>query len=61
LFLYISRYVSTAQNEIPLDLNAVNLSLQKLEKEITHHTVLHNQFLKELGLPGLSIDSQNED
>ncbi len=49
--LNISRYVSTAKPEEPVDLQAVNDQLINLEKDIITSTVKHNQFLKELGLP----------
>lgn len=48
--LNISRYVSTAKTEEPIDLQKVNLELIDLEAKITQLTQTHNQFLKELGL-----------
>ena len=48
--LNISRYVSTAQEEIPIDLNAVNESLTSINDLIEKKTEEHNKFLKELGL-----------
>jgi len=49
--LNISRYVSTAQVEEKIDLQKVNLELIDLEAKIIRATQVHNQFLKELGLP----------
>jgi type I restriction enzyme M protein len=49
--LNISRYVSTAEIEEEVDLNAVNTELVSLEQKIEAATKRHNEFLKELGLP----------
>ncbi|GIV37625.1 MAG: hypothetical protein KatS3mg032_2004 [Cyclobacteriaceae bacterium] len=49
--LNISRYVSTSQEEEPIDLKEINKKLVEIEKEITKARETHNQFLKELGLP----------
>ena len=49
--LNISRYVSTAKPEEPIDLLAVNKQLKDIESKITNARKTHNQFLKELGLP----------
>ena len=49
--LNISRYVSTAQPEEEIDLQAVHLELMGLEKKIVEATERHNAFLQELGLP----------
>jgi len=49
--LNISRYVSTAQTEAQIDLQAVNAKLCTLEASISESTHTHNQFLMELGLP----------
>ncbi|GIV29501.1 MAG: type I restriction-modification system subunit M [Bacteroidia bacterium] len=49
--LNISRYVSTAVEEEPIDLKEVNKKLIELDKEIAKVRKTHNQFLKELGLP----------
>ncbi len=49
--LNISRYVSTAAEEEPIDLKEVNKKLVELEKEIAKARETHNTFLKELGLP----------
>ncbi|MDD2800079.1 MAG: type I restriction-modification system subunit M [Methylococcales bacterium] len=51
--LNISRYVSTATAEDPINLQAVNANLVKLEESIVTSTDRHNQFLIELGLPPL--------
>ena len=48
--LNISRYVSTAEPEPIIDLNAVNDSLQSIDERIAKKTKEHNAFLKELGL-----------
>jgi type I restriction enzyme M protein len=49
--LNISRYVSTAQAEEEIDLQAVNKELVDLEGKIAEARARHNGFLKELGLP----------
>jgi len=49
--LNISRYVSTATAEEPIDLKAVNAELKEIEKRATNAAKAHNAFLKELGLP----------
>lgn len=49
--LNISRYVSTSQEEEPIDLLEVNKKLVEIEKDINKARETHNQFLKELGLP----------
>lgn len=51
--LNISRYVSTAEPEKEIDLNAVHNELQGLENDIETALNKHNEFLKELGLPEL--------
>ena len=48
--LNISRYVSTAEDEIQIDLKEVHAELKKVEKAIISSTNRHNEFLKELGL-----------
>ncbi|MDE0472181.1 MAG: type I restriction-modification system subunit M [Ekhidna sp.] len=48
--LNISRYVSTAEDEVPVDLNEVNKSLTSINERIEKKTKEHNEFLKELGL-----------
>ncbi len=49
--LNISRYVSTAMEEEPIDLQKVNEKLVEIEKDIAKARKTHNNFLKELGLP----------
>ncbi len=51
--LNISRYVSTAKPETPVDLYATNAVLVEIDKQIKQSTAKHNAFLKELGLPPL--------
>lgn len=53
--LNISRYVSTAQPEKPIDLKVVHGDLVLLEEKIKSATLRHNEFLKELGLPVLPL------
>ena len=48
--LNISRYVSTAEDEVPIDLTEVNKSLISINQRIEEKTREHNEFLKELGL-----------
>ncbi len=52
--LNISRYVSTAKPEEPIDLKLVHTKLSELEKKAVKAAETHNQFLKELGLPPIS-------
>ncbi len=49
--LNISRYVSTAQTEEEIDLQAVHAELTTLNAKIAEATQRHNAFLQELGLP----------
>jgi len=58
--LNISRYVSTAQAEKKIDLKKVNLELINLEAKIIRATQVHNQFLKELGLPLIPNEETKE-
>lgn len=51
--LNISRYVSTAEPELQIDLSATHKELVEIEKEIRESTAKHNEFLKELGLSSL--------
>ena len=51
--LNITRYVSLAQEEKPIDLQEVHNKLVEIEKEIMKARDKHNEFLKELGLPTL--------
>src|SRR5690242_11225261 len=48
--LNISRYISTAEQEIEIDLSATHDELIEIEKQIRESTAKHNAFLKELGL-----------
>tara|TARA_R110002033_G_scaffold114942_1_gene159690 strand:- start:2191 stop:3816 length:1626 start_codon:yes stop_codon:yes gene_type:complete len=48
--LNISRYVSTSEDEIQIDLKAVNKDLDEINKSIKIATDKHNSFLKQLGL-----------
>ncbi|SEJ16662.1 type I restriction enzyme M protein [Cyclobacterium xiamenense] len=48
--LNISRYVSTAEDEVQIDLNEVNERLTSINERIEKKTQEHNEFLKELGL-----------
>jgi type I restriction enzyme M protein len=49
--LNISRYVSTSEDEIQIDLKKVNSKLTEINRSIKTNTDKHNEFLKELGLP----------
>ena len=49
--LNISRYVSTSEEEIKIDLKEVNKKLTSINENIKSNTDKHNEFLKELGLP----------
>lgn len=51
--LNISRYVSTAEQEQEIDLEAKHSELVGIEKTIRDARTKHNEFLKELGLPPL--------
>jgi len=48
--LNISRYVSTAMEEIKIDLKEVNEQLAEIEKKATKSLKVHNKYLKDLGL-----------
>lgn len=48
--LNISRYVSTSEDEIQIDLEDVNSKLTEINKSIKVNTEKHNEYLKELGL-----------
>ena len=56
--LNISRYVSTAKPEEPVDLQAVNDELNKVEEKIGNAIQRHNAFLAELGLPLLPFSKK---
>jgi len=49
--LNISRYVSTSEDEVHIDLKEVNKALTSINEKIKSSTDQHNKFLKELGLP----------
>ncbi|RYD85742.1 MAG: type I restriction-modification system subunit M [Verrucomicrobiaceae bacterium] len=49
--LNISRYISTAEQEVEIDLTVTHSALDDFEKQIRDSTAKHNRFLKELGLP----------
>ena len=51
--LNISRYVSTAEQEVAIDLSVTHKELVEIEKQIQASTAKHNAFLKELGLSPL--------
>jgi type I restriction enzyme M protein len=53
--LNISRYVSTAQDELAIDLAATHAELVRIENDIRTAAAKHNAFLKELGLPLLPV------
>jgi type I restriction enzyme M protein len=48
--LNISRYISTAEQGIAIDLTATHIELVEIDKLIRESTAKHNEFLKELGL-----------
>ncbi|BBB32754.1 type I restriction enzyme M protein [Thermotomaculum hydrothermale] len=48
--LNISRYVSTAKPEEPVDIYKVNEELKEIEKKLKHAKEKHNKFLEELRL-----------
>ena len=52
--LNITRYVSTAQEEEPIDLQKVNDELKDIARKSKEALTLHNEFLKELGLPPIA-------
>ncbi len=56
--LNISRYVSTAEAEVEIDLAATNADLVEIEKEIRDAVLKHNGFLKELGLNPLPSSAE---
>ena len=51
--LNISRYVSTAEPEVEVDLSATHQELVEIERQIQKSTAKHNAFLQELGLAPL--------
>ncbi len=48
--LNISRYVSTSEDEVQIDMEAVNNKLTSINESIKENTEKHNEYLKELGL-----------
>lgn len=58
--LNITRYVSTAKPEVPVELPKVHRHLTDIETAITEARQKHNTFLKELGLPTLPGDIKSE-
>ena len=48
--LNISRYVSTSEDEVQIDLKDVNIKLTSINDSIKVHIEKHNEYLKELGL-----------
>ena len=48
--LNISRYVSTSEDEVQIDMDAVNNKLTSINESIKENTEKHNEYLKELGL-----------
>lgn len=57
--LNISRYVSTAKEDVKIDLLQVNKKLIELEGRIADATERHNKFLAELGLPLITKAKEN--
>jgi type I restriction enzyme M protein len=51
--LNISRYVSTSEDEIQIDLNDINSKLTSINERIKEKTKEHNEFLSELGLKSI--------
>ncbi len=52
--LNITRYVSTTQEEEPIDLQKVNDELKEIARRSKEALDRHNEFLKELGLPPIA-------
>jgi type I restriction enzyme M protein len=48
--LNISRYVSTAKDEVSISLEEASIKLTAINESIKKNTDKHNEFLKELGL-----------
>jgi type I restriction enzyme M protein len=53
--LNISRYVSTTEAEVEINISEVQGALVEIEKRIKATTAQHNEFLKQLGLPPLPL------
>ena len=49
--LNISRYVSVAQDQVEVDLNATHTELDSAARDIVAAAAKHNRYLKQLGLP----------
>lgn len=56
--LNISRYVSTAKEEVAIDLSATHKEMVAIEKTLRESTARHNTFLTQLGLPPLPGPSE---
>ena len=56
--LNISRYISTAEQEVEIDLSATHKDLVNIESRIRKATDDHNKFLEELGLSPLPVSRQ---
>ena len=48
--LNISRYVSTSEDEVQIDMEDVSNKLTSINESIKENTEKHNEYLKELGL-----------
>lgn len=59
--LNISRYISTAEQEIEVDLSATHDALIQVERQIRELTAKHNSFLNELGLSLLPAPDKDAD
>ena len=57
--LNISRYVSTAEPEVAVDLSVTHKELVDIEKQIQEATTKHNAFLEELGLSPLPAPTRS--
>lgn len=59
--LNISWYISTAEQEVAIDLSATHKELVDIEKQIQKSPAKHNEFLRELGLSLLPKPKPPED
>jgi len=59
--LNISRYISTAEDEVEIDLAATHGELLDIEKKVQDATHKHNEFLEQLGLAPLPFEKLNKD
>ncbi|MDE0242255.1 MAG: type I restriction-modification system subunit M [bacterium] len=59
--LNISRYVSTAEPEVEIDLTATSKELHNIEKKIQESITTHNEFLAELGLTPLPMSNKDDE